>query len=84
MARIGQKGEGKEYEVVGEMGSSHSAFTRLVPYAARILVLRQTSGHVVLHKCLNSLDITITTHMLGRAHLRAPYEDTGRLFEPGL
>ncbi len=32
------------------------------PYAARVLALRQSSGHAVLHKCLNPLDITIITH----------------------
>lgn len=59
----------------------YSAFTRLLPYAAHVLALRQTSGHVVLHISLNPLNITLTTHTrilgwLGRAHLRAPYEDT--------
>ncbi len=52
------------------------------PYAARVLALRQSSGHAVLHKCLNPLDITIITHTcilgwLDRAPLRAPYEGTG-------
>lgn len=81
------KGEGKEKDGGCWRDEKFSQSSKVplldsFPYAARVLTLRQTSGHVVLHKCLNPLDITITTHTrilgwLGRAHLRAPYEDTG-------
>lgn len=80
------KGEGKEKDGGCWRDEKFSQSSKVplldsFPYAARVLTLRQTSGHVVLHKCLNPLDITITTHTrilgwLGRAHLRAPYEDT--------